>query len=91
MNNPFELIEARLSSIENLILDLKYKYQPNQVGPSINPNERLSRKQVRQEYNISLSTIHSLMNSGKLPYEKVGRKTLFRREDVERCFTNNMG
>jgi hypothetical protein len=31
MNNPFEVIEARLSSIENLILDLKH--QPKQVKP----------------------------------------------------------
>jgi hypothetical protein len=35
MNNPFEVIEARLSSIENLILDLKHK--PQTVEPTTTP------------------------------------------------------
>ena len=86
MNNPFAAIEAKLNSIETLILDLKH--QPKQIYTSTSPNQRLTRKQVREEYNVSLGTIHNLMRQGKLHYEKVGRKTLFRREDVERCFTN---
>lgn len=88
MNNPFEVIEARLSNIENLLLDLKH--QPKQAPPT-NPNERLTRKQVQKEYNISLGTVHNLMKKDALAYEKVGRKTLFRREDVERCFRNKKG
>lgn len=88
MENPFKLIEARLSNIESLILDLKH--QPKQALIS-NPHERLTRKQVSQQYKISLGTIHNLMKAGKLAYEKVGRKTLFRREDLEICFTNKRG
>lgn len=58
---------------------------------SANPNERITRKQVSKEKSISLGTIHNLMKSGKLPYEKVGRKTLFKREDVEQFFNNKKG
>lgn len=89
MNNPFEVIEARLSSIENLLLDLKH--QPRQVDSSVNPNERLTRKQVSQQYNICTGTIHNLMKRGALAYEKVGRKTLFRRQDVEQYFKSKKG
>lgn len=58
---------------------------------SSNPHERLTRRQVSQQYKVSLGTIHNLMKAGKLAYEKVGRKTLFRREDLEICFTNKKG
>ena len=53
-----------------------------------NQNERLTRKQVRDTYKICFGTIHNLMKSGKLSYEKVGRKTVFKKSDVEQCFSN---
>ncbi|AHM60271.1 hypothetical protein D770_10070 [Flammeovirgaceae bacterium 311] len=56
-----------------------------------NDHERLTRKQVCDEYKISLGTIHNLMKRGKLSYDKVGRKTLFKREDVERCINRKRG
>ncbi len=43
----------------------------------------LTRKEVQTNYKISLGTIHRLMRSGQLRFIKVGRKTLFRVEDVE--------
>ena len=85
MNNPFEVIEARLSNIESLLLDLKH--QPKQTSVT-NFNERITRKQLSKEKNISLGTIHNLMKEDNLPFEKIGRKTLFKREDVERFFSN---
>ena len=56
-----------------------------------NPYERLTRKQIKAEYKVSYGKIHNMMKTGKLAFEKVGRKTLFRREDVESCFSNNKG
>lgn len=56
-----------------------------------NDHERLTRKQICEEYKISYGTIHNLMKRGELPYDKVGRKTLFKREDVELCIKRKRG
>ena len=57
--------------------------------PTFNPSERLTRKQVSEEYKVSFPTIHSLMRQRRLIYEKVGRKTLFKRSEVEKAFSQN--
>lgn len=54
-----------------------------------NPNERLTRQEVSDEFKISLGTLHNLMKDGKLTFEKVGRKTLFKRAVVESYFQSN--
>lgn len=76
-----ELRQVFREEIENY-----FQENPIKEDPQLNMNERLSRREVAREYNISLGTIHNLMRSDKIKYEKVGRKTLFKREDVERCF-----
>jgi len=48
-------------------------------------DERLTRKDISLLYKISFGTIHKCMKKG-LIYEKCGRKTLFRREDVDNFF-----
>lgn len=49
-------------------------------------DERITRKEVCRLYKISLPTVHELMKKG-LPYEKAGRKTLFKRSDVDAYFS----
>ena len=53
-------------------------------------NERLTRKEIRAQYKVCYATIHNLMKKGDLPYSKIGRKTLFRRDDIERIFKTQM-
>lgn len=53
-----------------------------------NPSERLTPAQVCAEYKICKGTLHKLCNTGKLAFEKVGRKTLFQRSDVDDCFSS---
>lgn len=59
MNNPFEVIEARLSSIENLILDLKHL--PKESAP-IKNSEQLLTVQDAAHFFKSYST-HYLQQS----------------------------
>jgi hypothetical protein len=81
VNNPFITINERFDQIESLIKNLQ-----KEDRPTFNPNERLTRKQVCKEYKVSYATIHKLMNDDLLVYEKIGRKTLFKRQSVENCF-----
>lgn len=55
--------------------------------PHHSQDERLTRREVCALYKISLPTVHKSMREG-LPFEKLGRKTLFRREQVDSYFRN---
>lgn len=86
MSNPFEVIDRRLQTIESLLVDIVHK--PRHIPEPINPNERITRKEISEQYKVSLTTIHHHMNNGSLPFEKVGRKTLFKRSEVEKFFSS---
>jgi len=74
------LLFLEINKLQQLVLEVQSTQNP------INPHERLTRKEVTQEYKICYATVHNLINQGRLRYEKIGRKTLFRREDLEECF-----
>lgn len=90
-NNLFQIHWSQLPNVIADSLDeleqLKLRVAQLENKPPENKNlfERLSRKEVKEQYRISYGTIHSLMRSGKLEYEKIGRKTIFKRESVEKA------
>jgi excisionase family DNA binding protein len=86
--NPFEAISIQIAQLQEK-LDSLYNKVESATPKPINQAERLTRKQVSKEYKISLGTIHNLMKSGKLQYEKIGRKTLFKRIELEACFSQS--
>jgi|SRR5690606_4290965 len=65
MNNPFDVIEARLSSIENLILDLKH--QPNKVEPTEQPDQLLTIDEACELLHLTKPTVYSKVSKGELP------------------------
>lgn len=80
MNNPFEVIEARLSSIENLILDLKH--QPTKVEPTDQPEQLLTIQEAAQFLNLTVPTIYSKVSKGELPVMKQGKRLYFSRTEL---------
>lgn len=82
MQNPFELLEARLSNIENLLLDLKH--QPTLVENSSKNSEKpLSISEVAEFLNLSNSTIYGKVSRGELPYMKRGKRLYFSQAELE--------
>ncbi|WNM18533.1 helix-turn-helix domain-containing protein [Flavobacterium capsici] len=77
MNNPFEIIEQRLSNIENLLLDIKHK--PTEEDKA----ENLTVKEAAELLKVSEQSIHNYIKRGFLPAQKVGRILLIKRIDVE--------
>jgi excisionase family DNA binding protein len=75
MNNPFEVIEARLSSIENLILDLKHK--PTKVEPTDQPEQLLTIQEAAEFLSLTVPTIYSKVNRKELPFMKRGKRLYF--------------
>jgi hypothetical protein len=78
--NLFDRLDLLEALIKNIPTEEKQK-----------KSERLTRKQLKEEYQIGYATIHSLMRKELLPFDKVGRKTLFKRVDVENCISNRKG
>lgn len=78
-----ESLSQKLDRLESLLTN------QTKTTNSLNPSERLTRREIKEQYKVSYGTIHNLMNKDKLPYSKVGRKTLFLRKDVESCFGPN--
>ena len=83
VQNPFKEINDRFDEIESLINQIIAKSESKSEP---DPEERLTRRDIQRQFKISLSTVHKLMKDGVLSYYKVGRKTLFKRKDVENCF-----
>ena len=80
MNNPFEVIEARLSSIENLILDLKH--QPIKVKPTDQPEQLLTIQAAAEFLSLTVPTMYSKVSKGELPVMKRSKRLYFSRTEL---------
>jgi len=80
MNNPFEVIEARLSSIENLILDLKH--QPTKVEPTDQPEQLLTIQEAAEFLSLTVPTLYSKCSKNELPYMKRSKRLYFSRTEL---------
>jgi len=80
MNNPFEVIEARLSRIENLILDLKHK--PTKVEPTDQPEQLLTIQEAAEFLCLTVPTLYSKCSKNELPYMKRSKRLYFSRTEL---------
>jgi excisionase family DNA binding protein len=83
MNNPFEVIEKRLSSIESLILDLKH--QPTKVEPTENPEQWNDLNWLIQydPEKRTKPTWYSKISRNEVPYYKRGKKVYFLKSEID--------
>ena len=74
MNNSFDVIEARLRSIENLIINLK---QPDKVESKEQPEKLLTVQEAAQFLNLTVATMYSKVSKGELPVMKRSKRLYF--------------
>jgi len=67
MNNPFETIDARLSNIENLLLDLKHSEKG--VNQS-QVDQLLTIKEAAEVLHLSVPTIYGYVSRNEIPFSK---------------------
>ena len=79
MTNPFETIEARLSNIENLLIDLK---SPSK--PLSNPikEELLTIKQAAEMLSISVPTVYGYFHFRQIPCMKRRGRLYFSKSEL---------
>ncbi len=80
MNNPFEVIEAKLCSIEDLIHDLKRI--PTQVEPTKQPEQLLTVQEAANFLSLSVPTIYGKVSKGELPVMKRSKRLYFSSIDL---------
>lgn len=80
MNNPFEVIEARLNNIETLLLDLKRI--PKEPGEQTEADELLTVQDAAKFLTLSVPTIYGLISKGELPVMKRSKRCYFSKVDL---------
>lgn len=80
MTNPFEAITERLSSIENLILDLKHPQQQEQ--PKQEAEAPIFIQEASKLLGITVPTMYSKVSKGEVPVTKRGKRLYFFRSEL---------
>lgn len=78
MNNPFEVIDSRLSVIESLLLDLKHPRTPTMEEDS----NLLTVQEAAKFLDLTVPTIYTKVSRGELPVIKAAKRIYFLKEDL---------
>ena len=78
--NPFELINERLKSIENSILDLKH--QPKESQPLEDYQKLLTVQETAKFLDLAIATIYTKCSKGELPFMKRSKRLYFSRTEL---------
>jgi len=79
MKNPFEILDNRLSNIENLLLDIKHKPK---VESKHDPDNPLSIKDVAELTGLSVATLYGYCQRKEIPYHKTGNRLRFFKTEI---------
>lgn len=81
MKNPFETIDARLSNIENLLLDMKHSPKMI-VAKHPDVEEFLTTQKAADFLGITVPTLYSKVWKREIPYMKRSKLLYFSRTDL---------
>ncbi|MBK7628099.1 MAG: helix-turn-helix domain-containing protein [Bacteroidales bacterium] len=77
MSNPFDVLEARLSNIENLLLDIKHPAKSPEAVP-----DRITLIEACELTNQSKSQVYKLTMLNEIPFQKYGKRLVFSRKSL---------
>lgn len=80
MNNPFETLDARLSNIENLLLDIKHKHVI--PAPHVEQDELLTIQQTAELLKLSVPTVYGLVSRKAIPVMKKSKRLYFSKQSI---------
>lgn len=85
MSNPFELIDARLATIETLLLDIKHP-SPKTTTDIVDrvKDENFTIKQLSKYWQCHPQTIMKKKRAGLIPFHQSGRKVFFKRSEIDK-------
>lgn len=80
--NPFEVLDARLTRIEDLLTLLTGQKPTVAALPDPKQQEYMTRREVADLYDVCLTTVDHLSNAGVLRKYRSGRVVRFKRSEV---------
>ena len=80
MENPFEIIEQRLNSIEQLLTELVTNANKPVIGED--KEELMTVDQLSDYLTIARQTIYGKCASKELPYYKSGKRLYFKKSEI---------
>ena len=80
MCNPFDEINARLSNIEDLLLDIKH--HPLRVEKIEQPETLLTVEEAAKLLHLSIPTMYGKTHRNELPFMKRGKRLYFSRHEL---------
>ncbi|MBX3164195.1 MAG: helix-turn-helix domain-containing protein [Bacteroidetes bacterium] len=81
MSNPFETIDARLSNIENLLLDIKHNPVKSEQ-PQQHTEQLLTIQQAAKFLSLTVPTMYGKVSKNELPFMKRGKRLYFSRDEI---------
>ena len=83
MNNPFDVIDARLGNIENLLLDIKHK--PLEQGTQPEPDRWLDINELCQYLpdKPAKPTVYQWVSEMKIPCHRGTKKLRFLKSEID--------
>ena len=82
MQNPFEQIEARLSNIEALLLDIKHQPKEQASSTQQENEELLTVEEAATFLRLSIPTIYGMISKGKIPVMKRSKRCYFSKVEL---------
>ncbi len=83
MSNPFETIDARLSNIENLLLDLKHPPKEQNSKPVSDLWLNLNNLLDYLPDKPAKATVYGWVHAGTIPCHKGAKKLRFLRSEID--------
>jgi len=80
MNNPFEIIDARLSNIETLLLDLKHSSIT--INNQTDTKTLLTIQDAATLLHLSVPTLYGYVSKSIIPVSKQGKRLYFSKEEL---------
>jgi len=80
MKNPFEVIEARLSNIETLLLDIKYARK--EQGKQPETDQLLTIQEAAEFLNLSVPTLYTKVHNAEIPVYKKTKRLYFSKQEL---------
>lgn len=78
MTNPFEILEARLSNIEKLLLDLKHGTKEKESSIE----QLLTIEQAAEFLNLAVPTLYTKVHKREIPFMKRSKRLYFSKDEL---------
>lgn len=80
---PEQLQQAIVDGVKQQLEALKKEFQPKE------PEEYLTREEVKDLLKVNMSTVHNWTKSGKLEASYLGNRVYYKRSQIEEKLNNN--